>query len=155
MRIRSVSLPLCDAVHIEHAPSHVERIAGNSDQPLHQSGRGVVSERIFISLKRRDEHHDITATRLSVSGKVRVRKRYVSSKDCLVDEEPVADEQRRDHAARWNAVSLDEERPQDEEDRQRADDRLEIFPEIAKPGPLRNGARLLSAPRVRRSCQGA
>ena len=58
------------------------------------------------------------------------------------------DEKRRNHAARRDAVCLDEERSQDQEDRESTEERLEILPHIAEAGLLRNGARLLSAPRV-------
>ena len=56
--------------------------------------------------------------RSGVAGKVRARERDVRSIHKLVDEEPIAHEQRRDHAARWyperlHEQSLDHEVDQD------------------------------------------
>src|SRR6185436_20762784 len=115
---------------------HVERIARGSDETLHQCRRRIIATFGLVRLVGGDEHNYIAASRLPVRGKTRVAERDVSAVDRLVDEEPVADEKRRYHAPRGNAIGLDEERAQDEEDRQRADARLEILPEAAHAGLL-------------------
>ena len=93
-----------------------------------------------------DEHDHIATFRLTVRRQAGVGEWDVRAVDRLVDEEPVSDQQRRDHAAGRNAIRLDDERPEYEEDRQRPENRFEILPHVSQPGALRNGARLLSAP---------
>src|SRR5205823_4403217 len=148
LRICAISLALRNAIYIEHGLSHEERVAGNTDQPLHQRRCGIVPSYRLVRLIRRNENHHVATTRFSESGQTAVAEWDMRAIDRLVDEEPVADKQRRHHAARGYAIGLDEERAQDEKDRQRADDRFEILPDATETGVLRNGARLLSAPRV-------
>src|SRR5688500_2972219 len=102
----------------------------------------------LVRLIRRDEDHDVTTLRLAVPREVGVGERNVGSVHELVDEEPVPDEERGGHASRGNAIRLDQERPQKKKDRDGAEDRLDIFPNGARASPLRQGARLLSAPLV-------
>src|SRR5207237_670182 len=84
-----------------------------------------------------------------VGGKTAVTERDVRAVDRLVDEQPIAHEKRRYHAAGWNAVRLDQQSAEDEKDRQRADERLELLLQRAEPWLVRTAARLSSATGVR------
>src|SRR5690349_19817063 len=62
---------------------------------------------------------------------MRVRERDRRPVGELVHEQPVTDEERRDHRAGGNAERLDEKRLHDEVDRDRAGEGFEVFPEPA------------------------
>jgi hypothetical protein len=79
----------------------------------------------------------------------------VRAVDQLVDEQPVAHEQRWDHAAGRDSVRFYYEGAEKDEEKKGAQQRLEILPEPTQRGPLRKGARLLSAPLARRDSQCA
>src|SRR5690349_22730419 len=63
--------------------------------------------------------------------------------DELVDEQPVPDEQRRDHRPRRNAIRLDEQGADHEIDQDRAENALEGLPRRAAAGATRRTWRLV------------
>ena len=133
---RGVPLPLREAVHVHDPVAAVQRVARHPDEALHERRRRILVVIDGVDLVRRLEHHHVAAVRIRVSGQVEVRERHVRAVDELVHEQPVADEQRGDHAPRRDAVRLDEERAQHEEDRDRPGERLERLPVPAHPRAL-------------------
>ena len=105
---RGESLALRNAVEIEHALAHVERVARHADEPLDERRREVGPR--LSRLIRRHEHDDVAVLGARVARQMRVRERDRRTVGELVDEQPVADEQRRNHASRRNAERLDEQR---------------------------------------------
>ena len=53
---RGERLSLRDAVQVEHAVAHVQRVARHADQPLDERRRRIVA---VVGLIRRDEHDDV------------------------------------------------------------------------------------------------
>ena len=92
----------------ELAVAHVERVARLADEPLHERRRGIAPRLRFVGLIGRDEHDDVAVLRRGVARQMRVREWDRRTVGELVHEQPVADEQRRDHAARRNAERFDE-----------------------------------------------
>ncbi len=134
-------LRLRDAVDVQQAGAHVQRVARQAPQPLDERRRRVGAGDRLVLLERRLEDDDLAARRIGVARQRHARERDVRAVDELVDEEPVADEQRRHHAPRGDAERLDEEGADDEEDQQRAAERLHRLPPAAA-GATRGGGAL-------------
>ena len=69
-----------------------------------------------MRLRRRSEHDYIAATRLTESRQMPIREWNVRAIHQLVDEKPVANEKRGDHAPRWNTIRFDDECAQKDEE---------------------------------------
>ena len=133
---RGIADLLCDAIHVEHGVAPIDRVARHPHEAFHERWRQVVG---LVVLRWRFENHHLAALRLGVPRQVDRGKRDVRPVAQLVHEEPVANQQRGNHAARRNTIGLDEEGAENQEDRDRAGDRLETFPEL----PRRQAAALL------------
>ena len=125
---RRIPLALRDSVHVQQSLAHVDRVAGHSDQALHQCRRRVPAQLRLVGLIRRHKDHDLAALGIGITRQIYMRKRQVWPVHELVHEEPVRHEQRRDHAARWNPKGLHQERLDHEIDQDRARERLDVLP---------------------------
>ena len=85
--------------------THEERIASDADNPLNERRCNLVGRYANCQiLRRRDKDRDVAALGASVARQITARERDVRAETELVDEEPIADEKRRLHAAAWNPV---------------------------------------------------
>ena len=77
------------------------------------------------------EHHHVAAVRRHVRPDARVRVRNRRAVAELVDEDVVADHQRRDHRARGDLERLDDERAKEKRDGDGDQDRLDVLAHLA------------------------
>ena len=127
---RAESLPLRDAVHVEHSLAHVQRVAGYAHRALDDDRRGIVGRERAVGirnavLRRRLVDDDAAALRSGEAGELEIRERNVRSVRQLIDEEKIAHEQRRLHALRRDVVGGNQEDADEEEDRDGAGERRE------------------------------
>src|SRR5262252_1818595 len=99
-------------VHVQLTVSHLQRVAGNADEPLHE---------VLAWIERPLENDHVAALRMTDRRKVLAGKRDLRPVHHLVDEKEVAYEQRLLHAAARDLERLDEKRPdeQEQDDRDR------------------------------------
>src|SRR6476660_8254401 len=94
------------AVHVQLTPLHLERVAGNADESLHEVLRWI---------ERPLENDHVAALWMTDRRKVLARERDLRPVHHLVDEEEVAHEQRLLHAPARDLECLDEKRPDEQE----------------------------------------
>src|SRR4029078_6247968 len=104
-RVQRIRLSLRNAVANQLAIQHLQRIAGQTDDPLHE---------ILCPVNRPLKDDDVAALRSPDSGELHSRERNFGAINELVHEEKIADKQRTFHATGWNLERLDEERADDE-----------------------------------------
>src|SRR6185312_5280673 len=114
-----------DAVHVQHRVTHVERIAAGSNETLDERRRGIVA---VVRLIRRHEHHNVSLRGSPITRQAAIGEGNVRAVRHLVDEQPITHEQRWNHAARRNSVSLCDERAEREKDRDDNRESLHILP---------------------------
>src|SRR5665213_1391797 len=84
--------------------------------------------------------------RLTVAWYTAVSERYVGAVHHLVDAQPIPNQQRRDHAARWDSIRFSDERTEGEKDCDDYRKTLHVLPDHIAGRLLRKGARFSGAP---------
>ena len=106
------------AVHVDALVAHLDLLARQSDDPLDE-----VALRVFGIL----EDDDVPAVDLLHRQQRPLGAAGVRAEHELVDEQMIADEQVRLHRAGRNLEGLDDERPDEQREHDRNDERLEIL----------------------------
>jgi len=124
----------------EHSATNLGRVKDLDDAPgddIAASQRRVLG---LVDLRRRLEDGDVAAMRVAVEADRRPGDPHADrlpregdrrAVDELVDEQPVADEEAGHHAPRRDAIRLDDEGANGEEDRDERNERLEGLPRPA------------------------
>src|SRR6185437_11384681 len=119
-------------VHRELLVAVLDDVAGDPDHPLDEVLRRV--ERVL-------EHDDVPALRVGERDHLAVEDREADPVDELVDEDEIADGERRPHRRRQDLERLDDERAQQEHGEQHRKERLRVLdPDLlTRTGSARRG----------------
>jgi len=106
------------AVHRERLVAILDDVASDADDAL---------DEVLRRIQRIAEHDDVTAARVVQRDDRLLDHRQPDAVDELVDEDEIADLERRPHRRRWNLERLREKRAQQEYDQQHRKERLRVF----------------------------
>ena len=114
------------AVDVEHPVDHLDAVAGQADQPLDVVGAvgRMLEDHHVAALRIAGEDAPVERADRERAGVARIAVRH------LVDEQEVADQERRLHRARRDPERLEEQGADDAGEQQRVDDGLD---ELEKP----------------------